>query len=267
MPAIERDGARVVYEVRGSGPRTILLAHNILCDRRVFDGVIARLDGGWRAIAVDLRGHGESPVPERAYSARDMADDLAALLDAEAVETAAIAGLSMGATVALEFALAYPKRVSSLLLLGGTARRDDLKTTARNAFLSPLVRAFGVRGPILQKAVTSLFGASYRAENRPEFAAWTEKIRRLAPRAAYYSLRAWRTRADFAPRLAEIAAPTLVVSGEEDVACTPAEGEELHRGIRGSAFVRLPRAGHTMAAERPAELAAVLREFLTGAGR
>src|SRR5712675_1696281 len=144
MPSVDRDGARICYERRGSGSPAVIFAHNILCDRRVFDGVIERLEGRLRTLNVDLRGHGESPVPGRAYDARELAADLAAVLDAEGISQAAVVGLSMGATVALELALRSPERVSSLVLLGATAREDDLLTSARNAFLSPLVRGFGV---------------------------------------------------------------------------------------------------------------------------
>ncbi|MBI3552494.1 MAG: alpha/beta fold hydrolase [Elusimicrobia bacterium] len=263
MPSIDRDGARICYETKGAGSPAVIFAHNILCDRRVFDGVIDKLSASHRTIAVDFRGHGRTPVPERAYGAADLADDLAAVLDAEGISRAAVVGLSMGATVALELALAKPERVSSLALLGATAREDDLATSARNAFLSPLVRCFGVRGPILHKAVTTLFGDSYRAEASPEYARWTQRIAGLSPWAAYCSLRAWRKRRRFVEELSRLSMPTVVVSGEEDVACTPKEGEEVHRLIRGSRFVLIQRAGHTMSAERPAEVAQALSGFLS----
>ena len=258
---LERDGAVIVYETRGAGP-AIILAHNILCDRRVFDEVIGLLGDAYRTISVDLRGQGESSVPARAYSVSDLAGDLAAVLDAEKIDKAVVVGLSLGATTALELTLSRPERVAALVLMGATAREDDFLTSVRNAFLSPLVRAFGVRGPILQKAVTSLFGASYRAEGSPDFAEWTRRINELPSRSAYFSLRAWRLRGRFLERLGQVRAPTLIVAGEEDVACTVPEARELQRGIRGSALALIPRAGHTMSAERPQAVAAALRSFI-----
>src|SRR5437016_1384319 len=70
MPDIERDGARIRYEVAGAGERAVLFAHNLFCDRSVFAAQAARLAGRRRTIAVDLRGHGESGPPPKPYGAR-----------------------------------------------------------------------------------------------------------------------------------------------------------------------------------------------------
>src|SRR5258708_6693104 len=113
MRSVERDGGTIAYEGHGAGARTLLLAHNVLCNRHVLDGMVARLRDRHRLIAVDLRGHGESSVPPRHFSTRDLAEDLRAILVREEIERATVIGVSIGGVAAMELALAHPERVEA----------------------------------------------------------------------------------------------------------------------------------------------------------
>src|SRR4051812_12054477 len=112
MSTISREDACLAYEVRGpAGGEPVVLLHNIFCDRRVFDGVVDALAPRYRTIAVDFRGHGESTPGSRPYAVADLVADVVAILDREGLARAHVVGLSLGATVALELALAHPQRV------------------------------------------------------------------------------------------------------------------------------------------------------------
>ena len=111
---IERRAVRFACEVRGAGP-TIVLLHGLGGGRGQAMDLAGEL--GWRRVAIDLRAHGETE-PARPPGPLDfgtLADDVAVLLDALDVETAVIAGVSMGAGVAARLALEHPDRVDGLV--------------------------------------------------------------------------------------------------------------------------------------------------------
>src|SRR5690242_2954992 len=117
MPLVELETIRLHYEEHGRGP-TLVLAHGHACGVRSWDPQLRALVHQNRVIVYDARGHGLSEAPHEpsAYSQQHMVDDLCGLMDHLGLDTAAVAGLSMGGNVALNFALAHPERVSALIL-------------------------------------------------------------------------------------------------------------------------------------------------------
>jgi pimeloyl-ACP methyl ester carboxylesterase len=132
MTAFEVAGGGVVLrgDDDGEGP-PILLLHGLSATRRyVLHGSTALIRDGYRLIAYDARGHGESdaaPSPD-AYGYAAMVDDAVRVLDDRGVQRAAVAGMSMGAAVGAALALAHPDRVSALVAITpahlGHASRD-----------------------------------------------------------------------------------------------------------------------------------------------
>jgi pimeloyl-ACP methyl ester carboxylesterase len=129
------DGLLLSGDGTGRGA-AIVLAHGLTATRRnVVQGSRHLLGRGRRLIGYDARGHGESsPAPDRdAYEYGNLADDLAAVLDAQGLERATVAGSSMGAATAVRFALDHPQRVSALVLItpayrgAGRLGTEDLK--------------------------------------------------------------------------------------------------------------------------------------------
>ena len=95
------NGVNLAVEVRGEGP-AVLFIHGYPMDRSIWAHAMAELDG-FRRIAPDLRGMGQSDAPDLGYSVETYAGDLAALLDALGVDEVVLCGLSMGGYVAFEF--------------------------------------------------------------------------------------------------------------------------------------------------------------------
>ena len=105
----------------------VLFVHGFGHHRGVWQGTIDRLGDRWRRIALDLRGHGDSPwSPECAYDLDDYARDIGPLLDRLDVDAAHVVAHSMGGQVAMLFAAAHPRRVKSLTLVDtGPVLRTD----------------------------------------------------------------------------------------------------------------------------------------------
>lgn len=117
---VERGGDLMLSGDSTGDGAPLVLAHGLTATRRnVLQGSRHLLGRGWRLVGYDARGHGESsPAPDRdAYEYADLAADLEAVFDAQGLDSAALAGSSMGAATAVRFALDHPERVSALVLV------------------------------------------------------------------------------------------------------------------------------------------------------
>ncbi|HEY82871.1 MAG TPA: alpha/beta hydrolase [Dehalococcoidia bacterium] len=119
MPDILANGIRIHYEERGTGP-AMVWAHGLGGTWQGWERVMDFFQGRYRVIAYDARGHGRSEIPARpeAYSQDIMVQDLLGVMDALGVGRAIVGGHSMGANVALNFALQYPERCLGLIAVG-----------------------------------------------------------------------------------------------------------------------------------------------------
>src|SRR5262250_2403998 len=127
MPRIAINGVELVYEDHGSGERPFVLVHGFTGFRDDFREQLPALTELGRTIIYDHRGHGDSGHTGDAttYTFAQLVDDLRALLDALGVKRCDLLGHSMGGMIALRFALAYPERVASLVLMDTAARAPD----------------------------------------------------------------------------------------------------------------------------------------------
>jgi pimeloyl-ACP methyl ester carboxylesterase len=117
MPKIRVDGLNLHYWQSGEGP-DVVLVHGLGGNLAGWHlTMVPELQRDYRITTYDLRGHGRSDAPATGYTTLDMADDLSGLLDALNIRQARIVGHSWGADIALHFALAYPRRVSDLVLI------------------------------------------------------------------------------------------------------------------------------------------------------
>jgi pimeloyl-ACP methyl ester carboxylesterase len=112
MPMIESNGTALAYDDLGDGTVVVLL-HAGIADRRMWRGQTAALARRHRVLNLDLRGYGESELPQRAFAHHD---DVVGLLDALRIERAAMVGCSFGGKVAIDTTLAHPDRVCALAL-------------------------------------------------------------------------------------------------------------------------------------------------------
>ncbi|EME56077.1 alpha/beta fold hydrolase [Amycolatopsis decaplanina] len=113
------EGHRLAYTEFGSGDRVVVLTHGIMLTRRMHAPLARRLArAGFRAVTLDLLGHGDSdrPTDSWLYSMPAFAEQTVALLDHLEIDTAVIGGTSLGANVALEVGVAAPERALGLVV-------------------------------------------------------------------------------------------------------------------------------------------------------
>ncbi|MBA3497230.1 MAG: alpha/beta fold hydrolase, partial [Gemmatimonadales bacterium] len=126
------NGVSLAVETHGEGP-AVLFVHGYPLDRTIWRDQIAGLDG-YRRIAPDLRGMGQSDAPDLGYGMGIYADDLAALLDTLGVDDVVLCGLSMGGYVVFEFLRRWRHRVRAVILVDTRAEADGAEARrARDA--------------------------------------------------------------------------------------------------------------------------------------
>ena len=119
MPDITVNGVKIHYQERGSGT-SMVWAHGLGGTWQGWERVMEFFKDRYRVIAYDARGHGQSQIPDNpeAYSQDIMVEDMRGLLDALDIKQAIVGGHSMGANVALNFAMKYPKRCLGVIPVG-----------------------------------------------------------------------------------------------------------------------------------------------------
>ncbi|WP_052518555.1 alpha/beta fold hydrolase [Archangium violaceum] len=120
------NGARLHYELQGDGFPVVLL-HGGLLDLRLWDSQVGPLARHFTTLRYDQRGFGRTVAPEGPYAPHE---DLRALLDHFSMDRAHVVGLSFGGRVALDFALAWPERVSCLVLAAPEWTLDHMRGLA-----------------------------------------------------------------------------------------------------------------------------------------
>jgi 3-oxoadipate enol-lactonase len=253
----EVNGARLVYEMAGTGPALVLI-HSSFCDQRMWDDQFGVFAAACKVIRYDLRGFGKSAWPETPFA---FTDDLCELLRALKIERACVLGLSLGAYVAIDFALAYPNMTAGLIVAaaapGGykisaalqqrlaaifTAGREDADRGIQLLLDDPEV-AIERQTPAVRERLTRMF-----MDNRRVFHLNPALIRFAEPPAV--------------ERLSEITAPTLIIAGELDEADLLAAADLMQLRIAGATKMIIQGAGHLSNLEKPTEFNRAVIDFL-----
>jgi pimeloyl-ACP methyl ester carboxylesterase len=210
---------------------------------------------GHNVLAPDLPGHGRSPgAPLRTIA--DMADWIAALLDAAGAAKARLIGHSMGSLIALETAARHPARVSALSLIG----------TAATMSVGPdLLKAAEANDHDAVNMV-SIWGLGYQAELGGSLAPglWMHcgaqrVLEQSRPGVLFNDLSACNAYQNALAAAAKISVPTTIILGERDMMTPAKAGKALAAALPNSRTVMLRGAGHMMMVERPDELLAALQ--------
>ena len=258
MPFVENRGAKIYWDAQGSG-EPLLLIMGLSYPYYMWHRTRPILAQGYRTIALDNRGVGQSDVPPGVYSIPLMASDAAAALDAAGIQSAHVFGVSMGGMIAQEFALQYPGRVRSLIL-GCTAAGGPHAVQGEPAALEILMRQGMTPEEAKEAIIPFIYDAGTPRERIDEDMAI--RMKWYPTPQAYTSQLQGILEWESYSRLPQIKAPTLVIHGETDRLIPVANGRMIAERIPGAKLLVIPGAGHIFETDQPGVANQAILEYL-----
>jgi pimeloyl-ACP methyl ester carboxylesterase len=240
---VEVNGIDMHYEERGSG-NPVLLLHGFGGCGAEWRPIAEALASDYRVITVDLRGHGWSTNPQNAFSMRQSADDVAALLDRLRLPRVRALGISAGGMTLLHLATRQPERIEAMVLIGATTHfpeqaRAIMRGVSTETLPPPVLEMFRSCAPRGQAQVDALIGQFRGFKDSYEDMSFTP------------------------PGLGRIKARTLIVHGDRDEFFPVSIPVEMYGAIEGSELWIVPDGDHVpIFDDRMPEFIRVARRFL-----
>lgn len=266
MPEIRRQGARIFFEVSGSGP-TVLLLHGFTGSGSALSDLVEALSPGFTCVAMDLLGHGgsDSPRDPERYRLQELAQDALAVADSLGPGQFGLFGYSLGGRVAMRLALLHPGRIARIAIESASPGIEDAKERAARR------RADEWLADEIEKRGTVWFTDHWQSiplfrsqERLPQPVREAQRRRRLrqSPEGLAMSLRGAGTGRDpdVWGRVADLPRPLLLLAGGEDEKYTAIARRmsDLHPAAE---LHIVPGVGHTVHLEEPRATSEILRAF------
>ena len=259
---VDVEGARLYYEVAGEG-QPLVMAHAGIANLRMWDDQVDAFAPRYRVIRYDARSYGQTEG--QADHPFALHEDLRSVMDALAAPRAILMGCSMGGHTILDFALTYPERVAALVLVGsglGGYAHDSEEGQRFNTEIGAAVERGDLESAIELGTRLWVDGPS-RPTARVDP---TMRVHAKAMLAQAFSAPDFVEPAPLEPpaagRLAGIAAPTLVIVGQNDMEDIQRIARKLAAEIRGARLSRIDDAAHLPNMDHPAEFNTLVLDFL-----
>jgi len=268
--AVASDGARIFYQAAGDGP-PLIFSNPTFSSHQLWREQVDAFSARYRVISWDYRGHGRSDAPaeQHRYSFEQVISDLGSVQRAAAAgEPAFLAGLSLGGTISISYALAHPERVRALLLVStGPGFRKSEALAQWNEMLeraASRLEAVGIEEYLKgRRASAELLGLSPDSDRGRELRAAisTSSVAGLAQ----FARRVAGPLPNLVDRLSEVPLPTLVLIGELDEAFQ-ASSRVLAAKMPAAQRCELAGAGHVANLDRPEAFLREVETFLNRCG-
>ncbi len=252
---VEINGLQMYYEVSGEGDPIVVL-HGAYMNIPAMGDIIPRLAETHRVYAVEMQGHGRTSDIERPITYLNLADDIAAFMEAVELEKAGVFGYSMGAAVGLQLAIRHPEMVDQLVLASVSYDLDGLQPEFE-AMLPQMSPEMFVGTP-METAFREM------SPNPEGFRAFVERMIALE-----HESMAWEE------DVRNFKAPVLLIAGDADVVTLEhvvamfrllgggAMGD-MGRPLPASRLAILPATSHTAVIGQTDLLMAFIEPFLKG---
>jgi pimeloyl-ACP methyl ester carboxylesterase len=257
---VDVDGGQIYYETCGQGPQALVLIHDGVVNSASFDDMWPILCRDFRVVRYDRRGYGKSPAAKAPYSPQE---DLAAVMAEAKMDHASLVGFSFGGGLAVSYAILHPDQVDRLVIAGASLNGfqpspafgkriqhimlpmivGNMDAVAANASRETWIMAPGheearVKATALMKA----YPQDLRHQMRDPIKGWPSDL----------------------PRMPGLKVPTLILTGDHDIADNQAASGAAQALIPGSKRIVVDDAGHLMQLEHPKEVAGLIADFVKG---
>jgi len=262
MNWIEVNGTSLRCELSGSGATVLVLVHEMGGTLESWDGVMGTLTSTRRVLRFDTRGAGLSAKLVGPVTWNEMADDIAALLDAHGIGgKVALAATAVGAGIAMHFAVRHAARTGALVVsspalgVGGNRRQGTLDRAAA-------AEAGGMFG-LVESSLANSYPPAVR-HNAEVFRKFRARWLCNDPRS-FAAISRMLAAEDLSGEIGRIACPTLVIGCTHDGLRPPASVEAVAKAVPGAEYLQI-NSGHFAAVQTPGLMAQAIHQFLCGVG-
>jgi 3-oxoadipate enol-lactonase / 4-carboxymuconolactone decarboxylase len=260
MPTVEHEGASIAYRVDGpAGAPPLLLANSLGTTTAVWDDLVPAFAQRFLVVRYDHRGHGDSTTTPGPYDIELLGRDALAVLDALAIPTASLVGLSIGGAVALWVAAHEPSRVDRLVSCCGAPRFGNPASWAERAALA---RADGPAS-LVDLLMARWFTPGLADPGGAVRSRLLGMLRRVDPEG-YAGCCEALAAMDLSADVGRIAAPALVLAGSADPSAPPEVAAALAAAIPSATLLVLADAAHLAPVEQPDRVAEAVLGHLCG---
>lgn len=230
------------YKVEGKG-ESLVFIHGLSDNLLYWEFLATHLKDEYQIIRVDLRGHGESELGSDEITADLYAKDLLNVLNELNVDRVNIIGFSLGGAIALDFAIKYPKKVYSLVLMSSFSRADDYLSQIFKQFKSTLNNGFK---DFYDFMLPKVLCPQVIEDNKEELELLREISSQNANVEAYIMAADAGLTFDVEDKLSLIDVPTLILAGKYDEITSPDIQKNMQEKIKGSRIIILENAKHNL---------------------
>ncbi|HWP25750.1 MAG TPA: 3-oxoadipate enol-lactonase [Xanthobacteraceae bacterium] len=258
MPFAQSDGCSIHYEVEGPPDApALILSNSIGTNLHMWDEQAPEFARRFRLVRYDRRGHGRSGVPNGPYTMDQLGRDALAVADAVGARKFNWCGLSMGGMVGQWLGANASERLERLVISNTHFYYEDKAPWNERI---KLVREKGL-GALADVMMERWFTAPFRA-HAPEKVARIRSMFMATPRDGFIGCAQAVRDMDFRESNKRIAAPTLVIGADKDIATPPSWGEAIAKQIPGARFVSIPDASHLANIEQAGIYTELVLDFL-----
>lgn len=262
MPWFTSNGARLYYAADGGGDEAVVMLHCMPTDHRIWMNQVFYLSPNFKTLALDFRGLGLSEKVVEPCTMASLANDVSNLMIKEQVERAIIMGVSIGGSVALQFAVRYPEKVRALVLSGTSYSSKDPR---HQQVFGGRITGYGSADPrsYYSNHLRGLFSEEYASSELGKniIQSYIDRFSQIDFRSVVRLFEALKENDLESSQISSIKAPTLVIAGEKDQSLPTCR--LIADRISGSKFVKVLGAGHAVNLENPVQYNSYLGNFLS----
>ena len=247
------------YSITGSGP-PLFLTHGIGAAEDAWRFMLPTLSKYFTVVTYDLRGHGKSPVTHKNFTLDELVLDLEKIREKTKFEKAFFAGHSLGGMIAPAYAVKFPQHTISVGLLSTVAGRSEEDSKK----VWSVIHAMEKNG--IEKTLNTLTNRWFTDEfikNKPDLV--ERRLKQVVDTDPEVFLNVFKIYAntEMFPWLKNISKPCLLLTGENDLGCSPKHNEKMSNEIKDSKLIILPKYKHSFLIEAPDEVAKNIINFFS----
>ena len=258
MPKRKINNINIYYEITGEG-EPLLLIHGLGSSIRDWEKQVPVFSEKYQVITIDIRGHGKTDKPKESYTIPLFGEDIAELMKLLDINQVNILGISLGGSIAFQFAVDYPEMVKSLVIVNtGVEFKLDSFKARYNFFMRKLIVSLVGMKKMGEVLAPKLFIKPEQEDLRQKLIErWAENDKK-AYLNALKSLKDWTVK----DHIHTIKCPVLVISSDEDY--TPVSVKEEYTALIPNGDVKVIHdARHAVTMEKPSEFNKIVMDFLS----